>query len=395
MTSAPCQISRVPRFTGALAIGITSLAVLAMALGAAIAWTTSQVSFALSFLPTALTFSIVGGVVAFRKPTNGIGWLLLAFGLLMSVVLPAQTTADHLNASRSPSPLANWTAWWTTVSIEVIVVPLLLALLLFPTGRVATPRWRIGFYYVAVTGLTIGVLTATSDVNFSNNFPQLNDPVALLPSKHLLALYHGLQFALILGFLATAFSLAARYRSAGVVERAQLKWVTTAVAMMAAGFAILALTPLGNIIEIPWALIICAPLIAASIGIAVLRYRLFDIDRLISRSASYAVVTGLVLGLYLLVVSLISFFVEGSSSLAVAAATLAAAAAFRPVLRRVRGVLDRRFDRSKYDGEAIIHAFGTRLGQVVDAGIVQHDLQQVVVRTMHPELVGLWLRDSP
>jgi len=132
-----------------------------------------------------------------------------------------------------------------------------------------------------------------------------------------------------------------------------------------------------------------------SIGVAVLRYHLFDIDRVISRTASYTIVTGFVVATYIVVVALISPLVRGSSSLAIAAATLTAAAIARPVLRRVQEAVDRRFDRARYDGQRTVDALGARLRDAVDVGLVSRDLVAAVNETLAPTKVSLWVRETP
>ena len=189
--------------------------------------------------------------------------------------------------------------------------------------------------------------------------------------------------------LAAIVSLAFRYRRAGTTERAQLKWLVYAAAVIVV--AMLAQIPIAssnlqNAISIG-----AVALVPVAIGIAVLRYRLYDIDRVISRTVGYAIVTGLLVGIYAGLVLLATQVLGIHASVAVAAATLAAAALFSPVRRRVQRAVDRRFNRARYDADQTVAVFAARLKDAVDLDAVRDDLASVVHQALEPAHVSLWI----
>ena len=189
--------------------------------------------------------------------------------------------------------------------------------------------------------------------------------------------------------LAALVSLAFRYRRAGTVERAQLKWLVYAAAVIVV--AVLAQIPIAST-NLQNAISIGAvALVPVAIGIAVLRYRLYDIDRVISRTVAYAIVTGLLVGIYAGLVLLATQVLGIHASVAVAAATLAAAALFSPVRRRVQRAVDRRFNRARYDADQTVAVFAARLKDAVDLDAVRDDLAGVVHQALEPAHVSLWI----
>jgi hypothetical protein len=194
-----------------------------------------------------------------------------------------------------------------------------------------------------------------------------------------------------------AWSLVVRFRRARGVERLQLRWLALAAAMAAA--AVLALTALGatgNEGLLGWVSAICVALLPLATGAAILRYRLYDLDRIISRTLAYGLLLTVLLGGGYAGVGLgLGQLLGRDSSLAVAVATLAVAAAFQPARRRVQAVVDQRFDRRRYDAALTIQAFSARLRQQVDLDTLTAELLAVVDQTMQPTRVSLWLRPSP
>jgi hypothetical protein len=189
-----------------------------------------------------------------------------------------------------------------------------------------------------------------------------------------------------------AIGIAVRaYRAVGV-ERLQFRWVGFACVMLVVLLALTTLFPdttaVGKLI---WALALV--LIPVSMGIAILRFHLYDIDRVISRTTSYAVVTGVLAALFAIVVALGSAVLGSDNQLAVAAATLIAAALARPLYRRVQHLVDRRFDRARYDGQRTVEAFGQRLSHEVDTELVVRDLEQTVQATVAPTAISLWTKE--
>ena len=184
-----------------------------------------------------------------------------------------------------------------------------------------------------------------------------------------------------------------RFRSSVGVERQQLRWVAAGAVAAVAGLLAGAAVPQRTVIaSILYAMVLCIPL---AVAVAVLRYRLWDLDRLVSRTVTYAVVTALLVVPYLLIVPAAGRLVQGSGSLAVAAATLAAAAAFAPLRRRVQGLVDRRFNRRRYDAAGTVEAFAARLRDQVDLDVLHTELLAVVDQTVQPTRASLWLRGAP
>jgi hypothetical protein len=275
-------------------------------------------------------------------------------------------------------------------------------LLLFPDGRLPSPRWRPVAW---VSGATIGVLVvvfvlgpATLDSN-----PNVANPLAIEAMAPLLDVILAVLPLLPLCMLACAVSLVLRFRRSRGIERLQVKWLASAAAFTASVYLLMMLlswrytvserpTPpwldtLGNFSVLTFLAIPIA------IGIAVLRYGLYGIDRLISRTLSYALISGMLLVVYLLLVTTVSRIAPSSNSLAVAASTLTVAALFQPLRRRVQTVVDRRFNRARYDADRTVEAFTRTLRQEVDLDAVRAGLIRAVHDTLQPTTARLWLRE--
>ena len=275
--------------------------------------------------------------------------------------------------------------------------------LLFPDGRLLSPRWRVAAW------VSLG-LFATVVARFAlvpgplSDFPAIRNPFGLDALASLTALPEDLLFSPLLACAAAA--LVVRLRRSRGVERQQVKWFAYSAAMipafLIAGGTISALTDaaddsaVGHAFAFLFALILAGLPISA--GVAILRYRLYDIDRIISRTLVYGVLTAALVATYLVCVLLFRVVLEplaGGSDLAVAASTLAVAALFRPVRARIQDVVDRRFYRSRYDAARTVGAFAGRLRQEVDLDAVSTDLRLVVVDAVQPAHVSLWLRGAP
>ncbi len=355
----------------------------------------------LAFLPMQLTFAATGALIAVRRPRNPVGWLFVGFGLLGSFAMVATAVSGgiSLGAFAHPtdivSPLIDrpevqqWAAWIATLWTEFAILPILLALLVFPSGTFLSRRW------VAVAGLVTAVnligttTTAISDVNFHNNFT-IADPVNLVSPELMSPVYGAYQAAEVVLLIVVAAGMVARYRRSDAVGRAQLTWVTFAVAILVASVLIL----LALNVEPVWGFIVCLPLVPAAVALAILRYRLFDIDRIISRTATYTLVTAMLVSTYAAIVTATTALLPESNALAVAAATLTAAALARPLLRHVQRVVDRRFNRSRYDAQNTVDTFASSMSTQVADTVVLKDLERVVATTLEPAVVGVWLRDS-
>jgi len=343
-----------------------------------------------------LGYATVGLILTLRRPANPIGWLYAASALTWSLIIPLGPWIDQLVRDQRPLPLiakldvmAAVTIWAPAIALGVT-----LPALLVPDGRLRSRRWRV-VAAAAVAGpamFVAGVVlipgpTSDTPVPFDNPFgqPGLVGSVAKAVAAAGLALH-------VVSLLAALACVILRFRASRGTERQQLRWVAAGAAFAAAGPALLLpLQALGlgptDAYAIP--LLLSLPV---AIAVAVLRYRRWDLDRLVSRTVTYAAVTALLLIPYLLVLPAATRLAGGSGSLAVAAATLTAAALFQPLRRRTQDQVDRRFNRRRYDAARTVDAFATRLRDQVDLGALHSELLGVVDQTMQPTHAWLWLR---
>jgi len=331
------------------------------------------------FIPVTLSFALVGALIAVRAG-NRLGWFFLAGATATALSVAAKTYAARTPAAELPG--AAWAGWVLTISVGVTGSFFFLVPLLFPDGRLPSPGWRPVVWIAVLAGLAAAVASAISDVNFHSDFPHLVDPVVLVAP--LGTVYN---LATTVGpfvFLAGAVSMIVRFGRSGPEQREQLKWfvyasAVSALAVFAAG---LRNNPL-LVVELT------VPLIPAAVAIAIFKYRLYDIDRLISRTLAYAIVTGLLIGVYAGLV-ILAGILGFSTPPAVAIGTLAAAALFSPLRRRVQRAVDRRFNRVRYDAELTVAAFATRLRDAVDLDTVRAELLGVVDSAVQPAHTSIW-----
>jgi hypothetical protein len=338
-------------------------------------------------------FLVVGCLILARRPGNLIGWIFTAVGLLTAAAGLAEPYATYAYAHPGSLPVPTVAVWvvtwiWSPTIMLMVVFPLLL----FPTGRSLSPRWR------PVTWLAVGltaayaVLGALSPTLQMPNGRTVANPIGVtsidLDAGPLGAVLSGL---LLFVFFASISSLIIRFRRSQGVERQQLKWFTYAGALVL-------LAPFSNSLlgNISYVLVIALPV---AVGIAILRYRLYDIDRLINRTLVYGLLTALLAGVYVGVVLVLGQLFGGVGtdppSWAVASATLGVAALFQPARRRIQAAVDRRFNRRKHDAAQTIQVFSSRLRDQLDLDTLATELLTVVDQTMEPTRVSLWLRPSP
>jgi hypothetical protein len=332
-------------------------------------------------IPVMIAFAVVGALVAARTG-NRLGWLFLAAGTVGAVSLAVEAYAARVPADSLPG--AAWAGWIFTVVLGMVGTLFFLVPLLFPDGRPPSRRWWPVVWVAIIDGLVQMVTVAVSDANFTNNFPKLRDPVTVvapLGQAYNQALAVGL-----LVLLAGGASMIVRFRRSGQEERLQLKWFMYASAI--AVVVIFVASELSNNPLLEWEIVF--PLIPVAVGVAILKYRLYDIDRLISRTLSYAIVTGLLVGLYAGLVLLATQVLSITSPVAVAASTLAAAALFTPLRRRVQHVVDRRFNRVRYDADQTIAVFAARLQEGATLDAVRSDLLAVVNTAVEPAHLSVW-----
>ena len=347
-----------------------------------------------------LTFSVVGVMVASGLPRNPVGWLLLAIGVSAAVGL-LTSALYHWDLRHSGSfsggamvALLDGTLWllWIGFLIPRVV-------LLFPDGKLPSPRWRFVSFaqYAVLAGLAIAELKPGP----IHDYEEYDNPLGigfvgdLVRGASHVSVLAGPVFGVAL--LAPIVAAGVRFRRSRGIERLQMKWFTWAVGVTAALWILPSVPGVPGLGSLGFVPILVMCLCPITIGVAILRYRLYEIDRLISRTLAYGALTVLLGGMYVGLVlggqALFSSF-AGGSNLAIAVSTLVVAALFLPVRGRVQAFVDRRFYRRRYDAQRTLEGFGGRLRQEIDVHQLERDLQAVVTETMQPERVSLWLREA-
>jgi hypothetical protein len=358
-------------------------------------------------------FAVVGLVLAVRRPGHAIGWLFVAMGLVAAVHSFAFEYAMRALVTAPGSlPAGSWLAWLAYWTFNLTLPALALLLLLFPDGRVPSPRWRVVPWLlgVAVAGVTVWSMLQPGPIDLSvvkianpAGVAALDDPAiqALGNVPGILAF-----LTLFVGSVACAMAPFVRRRRAEPIERQQLKWLAFVAAasglagaagFLLAGFGNNAAAVLGGLLLL-LALVGVAVGIPVAVGLAILRYRLDDIDRVITRTLVYGLLTAVLgLGYAGVILALGQVFggVGGNPpSWAVAGATLAMAALFQPLRQRIQHAVDRRFNRRRYDTARTIEAFSARLRDQVDLDTLTDELLAVIDQTMQPTQASVWLRDD-
>jgi hypothetical protein len=342
----------------------------------------------------------VGVVLAGRRPEHPVGWLLLALGLSMVVegVLSGYVRyglvvrPGALPAAAYLAGLANGGLIFAWLSCAGFV------LLLTPTGSLPSPRWRWWARVVAAATVTVVLLSVVDPRPLEPEYPEVVNPIAAPPALVGPGTVAGAAcVAIVLAALVVAaWSLVLRFRRARGVERQQLRWLAVGASLAAVAL----LVAVAAATQSKDALVLaaaggCVAILPLATGAAILRYRLYDLDRIISRTLAYGLLTVLLGTVYAAVVLLPAQLFGGvgdEPSWVVAAATLAVAAVFQPARRRTQRAVDQRFDRRGYDAARTIEAFSARLRQHVDLDTLTDELLTVVERTVQPSQVSLWLR---
>jgi len=341
-------------------------------------------------------FMVVGALIVAHRPGNAIGWIFSAIALLAFTGQLANEYATYAYVTRPGSlPGAILAAWYASWSWFVVVaLALVFTPLLFPTGRLLSPRWRPVAWLAGVTTVALTVLGA-----LQANLDLVGDQVianpigiAAVENPEVSAVGAGLLILLVLVIAVAFASLVIRFRRSRGAERQQLKWFTYAGALLPLALLDDYLpAPVGDLVF--GVVIVFLPVAA---GIAILRYRLYDIDRLINRTLVYGLLTALLAGVYggaVLILGQAFGGVGGDPpSWAVAGATLAVAALIQPARRRIQTVVDRRFNRRKFDAAKTVEAFSARLRDEVDLEALSAELLAVVEQTIQPARASLWLR---
>lgn len=383
----------------ALALALTIVTVILAALNFPLAAMTGDLSSTYR-IALVLLVATVGVVLALRRPSNPIGWLSLTITLIDVFILDARSySALDFRSHHGTLPLGSVAALCATDCWILLFLLIPLVILLFPDGRLS-PRWNwmlLGYATLSLVTFATALghdavwmtearhIVVNADGQFTNN-PSAGGAVAVFDEAVL--------FLLPAAWCSFVLRQVVAWRRATGDLRQQLKWLMTgsAITIVAlvvqflayqfAGAASTALIGLSNL---------CAPAVAIAIGIGVLKYRLYDIDRVISRTVSYGAITAVLVGVYVGLVTVATHVLAFATPIGVAASTLAAAALFHPLRRRAQDLVDRRFNRSRYDAERAVSAFAARLRDTVELEAVKADLLATVTGALGPNLASLWL----
>jgi hypothetical protein len=336
----------------------------------------------------------VGALVAGRRPAHPVGWLLLGVGLALMGSLLVQAYVDYGLLARPGSlPGAGYLAGFAYSTIPIWLSCAGFVLLLTPTGSLPSPRWRWWARLAAAAPVVVVLGSVVQPDPLAPDYYGNLLAVPALARVLVLPAVAGVVVVLV-SLLVGAASLVVRFRRARGTERQQLRWLAYA-AVLAAGLLLVALVAgfLPSNDDVVFAsLALGVALLPLATGAAILRYRLYDLDRIISRTLAYGLLTVLLGGGYAAVVVALGQLLSQDSSLVVAGATLGVAAVFQPARRRVQQAVDRRFNRHRYDAARTIAAFSTRLRDEIDLDTLSAELLAVVDQTMQPTRVSLWLR---
>jgi hypothetical protein len=341
------------------------------------------------------SFATVGAVVCSRRPDNRIGWIFVAVGVLLGCGLLGQEYSRYAYVTE-PQPLpartlAAWVAswyWYPSLMLVSFMTPLL-----FPTGRPPSRRWR-PLLWVGVIGTICVTLLAALPERIGDGF-SIRNPIGLYstPDPESEPIFTVLGLILLVALPFVVASLIVRFRTSRGQERQQLKWFLFAIFIVLIG-NVLPERFFGWIGSAVFGLGVTA--VPVAVGIAILRHRLYDIDRIINRSLVYGALTALLVAGYTACVLLLQTLLPlaNESPVAVAVSTFAMAALFGPLRRRIQAVVDRRFNRQRYNAALTVEKFGDSLRRQTDLDAVTLDLLDVVGRTLEPAHASLWLQST-
>jgi hypothetical protein len=360
------------------------------------------VDYWLENLVATIAFATIGAVIASHYPSNPVGWIYSAIGFLGGV---AHFCAEYATYTLQAAPGSllygeafAWIAAWIWVPYFGLYE---FSALLFPAGRLPSSRWR-WFAWLSVAVIPVGTISVAFSPGAVFGLGSIQNPLGLVGPRDTVALVTTLVLSL---WIVAAVSMFMRLRRATGVERLQIKWVIyTATVAIIGAFLTWVVAPWENVWWFYWVSrttemvgLIAIPI---SIGAAIFRYRLYGIDLLINRTLVYGTLTALLVGVYVgsvvLLQGLLRTLIGQESQLAIVASTLAVAALFNPLRRRIQSFIDRRFYRKKYDAAKTLEAFAAKLRDETDLDALHDDLVGVVRETMQPAHVSLWLRpDTP
>jgi hypothetical protein len=351
-------------------------------------------------------FGFMGALVLTYQPRNIIGWLLMIPALGFTLQNPLDSyLATFSAAPLHPTVLFELFLWFDAWSWWLLILPLLLIVLLFPIGKLLSRRWRwVLFLLFFIFAIYMGLSTFAPDLETTDGSLSVPNPIGLLTESSLNAMLPVFGILFIISIILCIGSIFVRYRRARLVEREQMKWLGYACGLFALFYLPIFGTSLtSDTWNPPDILVMFFPLVVLafpiSIAIAILRYRLWDIDVIIRRTLVYGALTAVLALVYFGAVTLSqNLFVAATgeqSPVAIVLSTLAIAALFTPLRRRIQNIIDRRFYRRKYDAEKTLQDFALRAREETDLDSLTAELLAVVDDTMQPESVTVWLKERP
>jgi vacuolar-type H+-ATPase subunit I/STV1 len=355
----------------------------------------------IGYLIQGVTWASIGALLVVRRPENAVGWLMVPVGVGYALSQLTVSIASSLGAAGTAEGdrLAQM-AGWLTVLLQLVTILHFAIGFLFPSGRPQSPRWGQFMWFFWAFALVFAV-TSLIQPGPLQLIPDLDNPFGFGPD-----LRGGRPIAPILAlgamviFVSLAISMVTRYRSGGRIERQQMKWFVLALGVSSIGLGIATSEAIFN--DRPenaiglTVYVYAGIFVPVAIGMAILRYRLYDIDRIVSRTISYAVVTatmGVIFGALLLTLTGLMTAVAGGRTIAAAASTLTAYALFQPIRRAVQRTIDQRFDRSRYDADLTVRTFADRLRNDIDIGAVCGEMIDTASAAVRPAAAGVWLRE--
>jgi cytochrome b subunit of formate dehydrogenase len=387
--------ARLAWFVCVLSLGLTALSVVLIVL--LLRSDTPIYYYWLETSMVAVGYSIVGAIVASRLPESPIGWLFCAIAFIFGEVHFSAEYAAYALLEPTRSLLAGEVLAWLTSWVWVFGLGLVVFLdLLFPNGRLPSARWRWFARFTAIALLPAAILGALSPGLILSS--ALQNPLGIEGLPNVSRAIEAFMYVLV---MFGASSMLARLRHAGRIERQQIKWFAYATAVAISGVILKnTVYPAVNVTWVWWVGLVLTTVGVVSspiaMGIAIFRYRLYQIDLIINRTLVYGSLTAVLAGVYLGGVVLLQYafraLIGEESQLAVVASTLIIAALFIPLRRRIQGFIDRRFYRRKYDARKTLESFSAKLRNQTDLEALSQDLVGVVGETMQPAHVSLWLR---
>jgi hypothetical protein len=379
------------------AISIT-LATAAAVLG--LSETAADLVMVLSVAVLGLVFGATGAIVASRLPRNPIGWIFCVLALLFEFSVCSDAYVAYGSQAGGFLPGRAWVGWtsqWSTNALTPALI--ILCFLLFPTGSLPSARWR-ALVWVVVGVAAVHAVSVALAPGTLVDFP-IENPIGIEAAGGLRALADPSILVLVIPLmLLSVVSLFVRLRHSSGAERQQLKWFAYAAALLVSGLVVSSVLAAieAEVSELVFFVIFIAPLlgIPVAMGVAILKYRLYDIDLLINRTLVYGALTAMLALVYFggvtLLQGVLRVLTGQESTLAVVASTLAIAALFNPLRRRVQAFVDRRFYRRKYDAARTLEGFSAKLRDETDLEALNNELVGVVRETMQPAHASLWLR---